>query len=280
VESLSTTPVWLEFAPTLSLVDKIVPSRRARKQEAARREFLSAENNWKGEKERNDLANATASNQYLQARGDWEKQKKSHENAQVVEMNALRDLYVSKDPTTINGYCKVIIERSTPLTIFPKTHSYDYVLESHTLVVNCDLPVITNVPQVREVRYVEGCTSLETVLFPSTWLNEFYDQLIYKSSMRTIYILFQSDTADALNNIVFNGRVKGVDRATGHEVNTCILSVQTSKTEFMKFNLSEVDPKACFKRLKGVSSQNMSDLEPVVPIEHVRGNSEGSPLNS
>ena len=68
---------------------------------------------------------------------------------------------------------------------------------------------------------------------------------------------------------MFNGNVRAIDPATGHKVNSCVLSVQTSKLEFMAMNLSQVDPKACVKRLKGVASENMVALDPIVPIQRV-----------
>ncbi len=280
VKPLPKMPLWLDFAPRLSLLEKVVPSLRKKKQEAARQAFMNAERMWKEAKEQNDLEITVASNEYLQACSDWDKQKKSYEEAHVAEVNAVRDLYLSKDSATINGYCKAVVERSTAFTTLPKTHSYDYVPETHTLIVEYDLPAIGCIPQVQEVRYVESRKALEVVHFSGTWLSEFYNQLIYKISIRTMYVLFQSDTADALDSIVFNGNVRAVDRATGHEVNPCIVSVQTSKAEFMGLNLSEVDPKACFKRLNGVSSENMIDLKPVVPIRHARAPSGRSSLNS
>ncbi len=280
VGRLPNAPLWLDFAPKLSLLEKTVPSFREKRQEAARQAFLNAERTWKKAKERNDLENTVASNEYLQACSAWDKQKKSHEQATVAEVNAMRDLYFSKDPATLNGYCKVVLERSIQFPAFPKAQSCDYQPDTHTLIVQYDLPAIGCIPQVQEVRYSENRKALETVRFPDTWLNEFYNQLTYKIAMRAIYVLFQSDAADALDSIVFNGNVRGVDRATGHEVNPCILSVQTSKKEFMELNLSQVDPKACFKRLNGVSSENMIGLEPVVPVMQTRAPSGRNSPNS
>ncbi|HEY1464739.1 MAG TPA: hypothetical protein VGF44_15085 [Terriglobales bacterium] len=71
---------------------------------------------------------------------------------------------------------------------------------------------------------------------------------------------------NALDCIVFNGWVNSIDRSTGHEVNACVLSVQVSKTEFLGINLANVEPKACFRKLKGVSGSKLISLSPVKPI--------------
>lgn len=56
------------------------------------------------------------------------------------------------------------------------------------------------------------------------------------------------------------------DKATGKEFTACVLSVQASKSEFMEINLAQVNAKACFKKLKGISASKLADLAPVRPI--------------
>ena len=62
--------------------------------------------------------------------------------------------------------------------------------------------------------------------------------------------------SNALEGIVFNGWVNSIDKATGQNIKPCIISLQVSRTEFMPIDLSKVDPKTCFKSLKGVGSSN------------------------
>jgi len=72
-----------------------------------------------------------------------------------------------------------------------------------------------------------------------------------------------------LDSITFNGWVKFVDKATGKDTTACILSVQAGKQEFLEVNLAQVDPKACFKALKGVGSSKLHSLSPVAPIMRI-----------
>src|ERR1019366_5950464 len=46
----------------------------------------------------------------------------------------------------------------------------------------------------------------------------------------------------------------------------CILSIQVSKPEFMAVNLSQVEPKACFKKFKGISATKLTELTPIRPV--------------
>ena len=44
------------------------------------------------------------------------------------------------------------------------------------------------------------------------------------------------------------------------------MSLQASKDEFLAINLEKVDPKTCFKQLKGIGSSKLHGLSPVAPI--------------
>lgn len=70
----------------------------------------------------------------------------------------------------------------------------------------------------------------------------------------------------ALEIVVVNGFVTSVDRKTGKPVTACVLSLRASKAEFVEINLAQVDPKACFKALRGVGSSKLHGLAPVAPI--------------
>ena len=69
-----------------------------------------------------------------------------------------------------------------------------------------------------------------------------------------------------MNSIVFNGWVDSINKGTGNRVNSCILSVQAKKENFLEINLANVDPKTCFKSLKGVGSSKLHSLTPIAPI--------------
>jgi len=89
---------------------------------------------------------------------------------------------------------------------------------------------------------------------------------MYKITLRTIQELFQADMIDALRAISFNGWVRAVNKATGRHATNCILSIQVTKSEFSDIELERIDPKSCFKSLKGVASSKLSGLTSVRPI--------------
>jgi restriction system protein len=149
---------------------------------------------------------------------------------------------------------------------FPAEAVVDYIPETRMVVVEYSLPDISALPTVKEVKYVATRDDLQEVHVTEAWLNREYDLVLYQVALRSLYELFQADAGAAIDSIVFNGWVNSIDKATGKEVNACVLSIATSKAEFMAINLANVDPKACFKKLKGVSAAKLTALQPVRPI--------------
>ena len=96
-----------------------------------------------------------------------------------------------------------------------------------------------------------------------------YEEVNYKIALRTLFELFHADEAKAVDSIVFNGIVDTIDKATGQNIKPCIMSIQVSWLEFEPINLEQVDPKACFKKLKGVSASKLQALAPVAPVAQI-----------
>src|SRR5690606_13303152 len=138
--------------------------------------------------------------------------------------------------------------------------------ETGIVIVDYQLPPRDSLPTLKEVRYIQSRGEFTEKHISDSQLNKLYDDVLYQIALRTIHELFEADRVDALQSIVFNGYVNHVDPATVTESNPCILSVQVAKGEFVGINLSRIEPKACFKKLKGVSSAKLYTLTQVKPI--------------
>lgn len=149
---------------------------------------------------------------------------------------------------------------------FSRSFELEYNLENNVLIVDFQLPSIDQVPTLKEVRYVQTRDEFVEKHISEAQRNRLYDKLLYQIALRTLHELYETDENDVLSSIVFNGYVPSVDPATGHEILPCVLSLQANKEEFMQINLAKVEPKACFKRLKGVGSSKLHVLAPVAPL--------------
>ena len=264
------------FLPTLSFLDKIITSRRLGKEsdaqgryEYAVREYERAVREWKESVINTERENTAADSVYRAALNEWERKKQkflANQDAHNQRIYAQQIAYQERDQNAIETYCQLVLTMSEFPEGFPSEYDLSYNPQNKMLVIEYSLPSPDIMPRVKEVRYVQNRDDFRETFLSDSQVYKMYDDAIYQTALRIMYELFQADQADAVASIVFNGWVKSIDRATGKETNGCILSVQASKEEFMAINLSHVDPKACFKSLKGISSSKLHSLTPVAPV--------------
>jgi restriction system protein len=65
--------------------------------------------------------------------------------------------------------------------------------------------------------------------------------------LRTLHEIFAATPADVVEAIVFNGRVRPIDRATGKPDRPHLLSVSAERSVFEDLVLASVEPAACLK---------------------------------
>lgn len=264
-------PNWddLKFQPIITFWDKIFVKPKKRKEEEAEREFEDALKSWESKNEKIQQKNEKTKISYKQSIKKWkEKKLKYHEkqekgNKQILER---KDQYLSKDSDLILEYCDMVLANSEYPDYFPQEWFLDYQVESKILLIDYSLPDKDSLPTVKTVKYVISRDEFTETHLSQAALNKLYDGLLYQIALRTIHELYEADVVNGLESVVFNGWVDSVDKATGQNTNACIMSLQASKDEFLEINLGKVDPKACFKRLKGVGSSKLHGLSPVAPI--------------
>lgn len=259
--------------PELGILARLIPSLRLKKEAEARtreeQRYSSAYSTWEGQKNSIDAHNRSLLEQHEaelkkhQAdRQSFIEQAEAHNEA--VELQ--REAYLRKEPAAIVDVCHMVLDDSTYPDSFPSDVDIDYIVENRTLVVEYALPAVEALPTIRGYKYVAAKNEIQPLLVSDAWLNRTYDSVLYQVTLRVLYELAQADEANALDAIVFNGWVNSIDKATGKEVNACIVTVQALKAELLEINMEQVDPKACFKKLKGVAASKLVNLSPVRPI--------------
>jgi restriction system protein len=134
------------------------------------------------------------------------------------------------------------------------------------LILDYELPSLDDFPTLKSVRYIQSRDAVEQSFLRDSEVAQLYDGAIYQTCLRTLHELFATDEAGALALVTFNGWVNFTDKATGKPSRACIMSVQTTKDAFQQINLEAVEPRACFRALKGVGSAKLAGMSAVVPI--------------
>ncbi len=264
-----TEPPRSAFVPDLKWFTSLIPSVRKKREAQAEQRYRAAYSSWQATKVEVLKWNTKLLGKYKQQLTEWETQKSTwlevqqQRNAAVDEKQAA---YVRAKPSMIQEYCEMVLHASEYPETFPCDFQLDYITETRMLVADYSLPPKEALPTVKAYKYVATHDEIHPVPAPESWLNKTYESVLYQIVLRTLYELFQSDEAKALDAIVFNGWVRSIDKATGKETNACVLTVQASKAELLEINLAQVDPKTCFKKLKGISAARLTALSPVRPI--------------
>jgi len=259
----------MQFKPNLSVLTRLIPPIRRKEMARAASRFGEARMVWLKSTADIERRNKKHAAEFEKLHEEWQRKKtewaedRRKRNALIDES---KEAYLSATPEWIPEYCKMVLSNSSYPASFPSDASVDFVPDTKTAVVEYCLPDITALPTLKEVKYVAARGVFQDVQVSDAWLSKTYDMVLYQIALRSLYELFQADAANAIEAIVFNGWVNSIDKATGKEVNACILSIQASKQEFMDINLAQVDPKACFKKLKGVSAAKLTALQPIRPI--------------
>ena len=138
--------------------------------------------------------------------------------------------------------------------------------DNDMLIVEYELPNMSNFSEVKEYKYIASSKEIRTKTYTESYIAKRYENVLYSITLRSLYEIFSIDTENEINGITFNGFVTQVNPATGIIERKCILSLQVDRQKFSQINLSQVEPKACFKALKGVSAAKLVDISPITPI--------------
>lgn len=156
------------------------------------------------------------------------------------------------------------LESSNYIVDFQK--GIDCLKDKDMLIVNYELPNMSNLSNTKEYIYVAPKKEIKIKRYTDRDFSKLYEDTLYSITLRSLYEIFSIDTSNEIQGITFNGYVSQINPAFGITERKCILSIQVDKNKYSQINLSLVDPKACFKALKGVSAAKLIDVSPITPI--------------
>jgi len=276
-----------EYNPKFTFFDKIFKSSAQKKIELAESQYKHAITGWQKIVSETEIKNLKATEDYNEAlkkfemkvdetkvkfdklENEWKISEMDFYNAQKEsnsKVDLLKKLYLEYNPESVIEYCELVLNNSQYPQFMPKDFDLDYNSETKMLLIEYVLPAPQLFPTLLEVKYIAAKKELKETHFSENQIAKIYDTVVYNITLRTLHEIFEADQANAISIIVFNGWVETINKATGKMVNNCIVSIQVKKEEFIDINLSQIDPKACFKNLKGIGSSKLSGITAVKPI--------------
>jgi len=189
-------------------------------------------------------------------------------------INLLKQRYNARDPDAIEQHAALVLGASNYPDSFPQTFAVEYRNESKLLVVEYVLPLPAHLPNTKSAKYVQSKDEIVESELSESAQKKLYDGCIYQIALRSLHELLEADVVRAVEAIAFNGLVETIDGATGKPIRPCIITVQASRTEFEQINLSAVEPRACFRKLKGIGSAQLHALAAVPPLVRFNKNDD------
>jgi len=242
----------------LELIFRGLRTRRIEREEAARRALAER-------MERHSQMRESQLRAYEAAKKAYEERQLEHNK----KIDAQKNAFEAKEPSAIEEYFRLVLESSPYPEGFRKDFEVQYTPLSGTLVIDYQLPGTNDLPRTVEHRYSPKNDEVKEILMKQKEFDAFYESVLYQVVLRTIHEVYQADYVSAVKTVVLNGWVNGTDRATGKAFRSCTVSCQTDRDEFLTINLAKVDPKQCFRSLKGLSAGPLHELAPVRPIMQI-----------
>jgi len=269
-EKIEPEPAYEE--PYLSFWDTLF-GRKKRKSAEARTQHQTALQSWRAQNKRNaslfesQMNEWTAANAAFEA--DYARRKRTfldEQESKNTRIDALARGISTGDVQSVIEFASLVLERSSYGDLFEKSFEIDYVLAERTLLIEYELPSPDQMPTLKAARFVPGTGEIRETHISEREQKANFDATCYQICLRTLHELFEADEHNNFDRILFNGSATYVDRTTGRDTSSCIMSVLVKRADFEAIDLSRVDPKACFKSLKGVSAASLSALAPIPPV--------------
>ncbi len=208
---------------------------------------------------------------------EWENNKAIFEAEQQEKRNLLNRPIDDYDNGIIEGvtpYFRKVLMKLPQIDVKSKQDGanieIEYNNENKILLVNYPLPDFEGISKLpKEVKYISSKGEFKTIYHSDTSIRKMYDSLIYQIIFSIAYAIFSGDRKQYVESIVINGFLNTIDRSIGRKVIICISSLHINRKEFEELDLQQIDPKQCFKRLKGVAGIQMDTQTPVAPIMQI-----------
>ncbi|RVU43104.1 restriction endonuclease [Lujinxingia sediminis] len=179
---------------------------------------------------------------------------------------AFKTQFEAGHPKAIIEYLREVFERSEYPEGYYVAHEATYDQPSETIVIDLTLPSQDEISDVEGYKFIASRKEQKEIKMKKKDHDALYETVVQQTILRTIHEVFESLYTPHIQAVVVNGWVTALNKATGHDETSCVISVSTERSAFEAIQLERVDPAECLRQLKGVVAGPLSQLAPVKPI--------------
>ena len=279
-------PMWQEPEPPKGGLGAVFGGRKRHDEAVARARsgYEQAYAEWRSQMmaveagHRQQLAHHAAAEERRQAALDVARRRYDEECRQrendAAERNAELDALINglafDVESAIQEYVGIVLSNSVYPERFPVTHEHRFDLEFRELQLTVTVPQPSDIPAVKEYRYVRAKDDISSTALPVKEKKERYGAAIAQVAVRTLHEIFEADRVGRIHSVSLTVVTSHLDPATGQPVTVPLAVVAADRDRFLALNLANVVPGATLSYLGAAVSKNPFDLVPADTSRSVR----------
>lgn len=235
------------------------------------KKFENALEEWRRKKNRILQNNLKLQTEYELALKKWEENKEFFYNIQSNYNNSLKVLFdrlLNNPPKNdIEKYFQISIASLDMPIEYEHNFFVKFLVDSKTLIIEYFLPTMENISKDKEMIYNKNEDKYMTVMYSDEYLKQIYNEIVCQIVLAVINYVFKADNKYRLiDSIIFNGRVKKIDTATGKKIQPYILSIKTVRKDFDNLNLTLINAQSWLHNAQGTVMKDFTKETYINPI--------------
>lgn len=273
VPPVGPAPTLENFLPPAGTVGRLLTSATRRQQQESRAHELLARAAYDHDQRLRSRADAV--HRARHAHEQHHQQLARQHQEQVDGLKRLqRDLDAGR-PEGVVAYLDLVLERAVYPDGFPHSWEMKFHPLAKQLVLDYELPNPDVVPVLKAHRYVKASDTITSTARPKTQIRSLYASVVAQTALRVVHEILEADRSGQVAEVCVNAVVTAISPATGQQTSECLVSVRTTRQQFLALQLRSVDPAVCLRHLGARVSRTPAELTGVRPLVDINGDVGG-----
>jgi restriction system protein len=172
--------------------------------------------------------------------------------------------------SAIQEYVGIVLSNSVYPDAFPVSYDHEFDLSDRELRLTVTVPPPSDVPAVKEYKYVKAKDEITATLLPLKARKDRYAGAVHQVAVRSLHEIFEADRGGKIHSIALTLGTEAVSPATGLSDFIPLVIVAADRETFSRFDLTNVVPRATLDHLGAAVSRSPFDLTPADTSHGVR----------
>jgi restriction system protein len=178
-------------------------------------------------------------------------------------LEKIRQRCVLEDPEAVIKLMDIALRRHPLPKLLRRPAEYHPDFSARLFLATIEVPNFANISIVRK----RGSSwNAKPQLVSATERKRCLEAILYALAIRAAYLIANSDAGNWFDTIAVNVKQHWNDPTTGAPRDGLIASLQAMKSELATLQISSLEPKACFRHFKGISTPSVDQVAPIRPI--------------